>query len=193
VEVQAVQVTNTGEEMKVPANAVLPTGMANSPEGQGNTLLLPVQEGNNPTNVTTIPGEEGLRLQAQAATDAGVKAAVETEAVAGNAGRGGTVGLETAVAPQTAVGTVENEPLRPLEVTPPEVNRTGGEAEVADRERLNDIFRVNSSAAPRVENAAENTPMAPEVPRSEQQVLLQNVGSQLAQAISSPNIISLLG
>jgi hypothetical protein len=193
-EVQALQVTNTGEDVNVPANGVLPVGMTNTLAGQSNTLLLPMQVGNTPGNELNIPSEEEFRLQAVAATEAGIKAAAETEAVAGNTQPKGIMGLEAAVAPQGALGVVENEPIRPLEAaTAPGVNPAGGEAQVAAEERLNDVFRVNNAAVPRGENAVENTPMAPEVPRSEQQVLLQNVGSQLAQAFSPPNVISVLG
>lgn len=104
----------------------------------------------------------------------------------------------TVAPPQTAEGTVMREP-QPTEEpvteapeTPPPI-----EAQAEELTRLNETLNISSGAtAPTGENAvnaANNSEIAPESQRNEQQVLLQNVGSQLAQAAPLPSIISVLG
>jgi hypothetical protein len=87
--------------------------------------------------------------------------------------------------PETEAGAVEE-----IETSPAETPGTL-EFETEQLAQVNAILNNATGLAPAA--AAAEIDIAPESPRNEQQTLLQNVGSQMAQAIPPSSIISLLG
>lgn len=169
--------------------------------------LLDTETANSlPTNPATTMTEGGANPETAAALETGAApvTAPETETA-----------LEAGAAPTTATvpapGSEEEVEASASFVPPPERTPPEGAAEAprapepppearevpppeeppeppARLEQLN-----QNAAAVREEAPVENTEIARETPRNEEQLLLQNVGSQLAQVVPPATIISVIG
>lgn len=132
--------------------------------------------------LTARPEETESAVTAEAQTESEIAAALETRAAT--------------TAAQTAEGTVPPEPVATVENAEPEeavVETTAPIEEQAEElTRLNEVLNnINGLAGTAPVTGTEQE--SAENVRSQQQLLLQNVGTQLAQAVPPPSIISILG
>lgn len=93
----------------------------------------------------------------------------------------------------TAEGTVEPRPVNPRTPPPTPEQETGItlEEQATDLQRLNSI--LNSANGVPSETPPNATEQAGETRQYNQQVLLQNVTTQLAQTVPPANVVSVLG
>jgi hypothetical protein len=144
---------------------------------------------NTPAAVESTAGVEENQLAQQpiTATEEQIVTELEAERAAAEIPPTPTV---PPVSPQTAEGAVVREPEFSPEtaVETPEVQEEIPADETARaNEALNRENQVPGGTNP------ENSELSPETSRNEQQILLQNVGSQLAQVVPNASIISVLG
>jgi hypothetical protein len=146
--------------------------------------------GVNPTAAAeTAAGAEETQLAQQpvTATEEQIITELEAERAAAETPPTPTV---PPVSPQTAEGTVVREPEFSPEAaaeTPEVQQETLADETARNNEALNRENQVPGGTNP------ENSELSPETSRNEQQILLQNVGSQLAQVVPNASIISVLG
>lgn len=182
IEVGATQPLTAAEtETAQPTEEILTT--AEEREAEVTAVFAPA--------VTTTPETEELGAQ-PVETEAAVTTEAETEVETAAA-----LEAEAATAAaQTAEGTIPPEPVVTLETAPAE--EAVAEAPAPIEEQAEDLTRLNE-VLNNVNGLAGTAPVtgteqgAAENVQNEQQVLLQNVGTQLAQAVPPPSIISVLG
>ena len=143
------------------------------------TENTPLTVGNEETEPTPLPTQP---LEGEIATE------LELERAAAE-----TPPPETPVAPLTAEGTVVREPEARPETAIPEETTTPLETQADELARSNEALSRTNQFVVGPTPANESSDVSPETPRNEQQVLLQNVGSQLAQVIPPASVISVLG
>jgi hypothetical protein len=160
--------TNLTTEQPLTTNPV--EAVSQGPRGVTETVEAPAQT-NTPATGTT----EDRTAEPQATTTE-TAANPAAGSVAGNIS-----GNENTAETETEPGAGEEE-LNLETPAPPEETGVPGTNAVLNR------ANGTTPAAP-----ADVTEVSPQTPRSEEQVLLQNVGTQLAQTVPPANIISVLG
>ncbi|MCP4215539.1 MAG: hypothetical protein GY765_12875 [bacterium] len=91
-----------------------------------------------------------------------------------------------------ATGTIEEEPVTEEDEENPNAPNPL-EAVTNPQAEANAVLNNANGLAPEAAPTNSEVNTAPETPENEEQVLLQNVGAQLAQTVPAPNIISVLG
>jgi hypothetical protein len=144
----------------------------------------------NPINTTEVTTEAELITEPEAEETAAVTEALEAEAAAAAPTAPGNIAAEEAAAAGPAAIIAETEP-------PPETEPIPEETAVPIEEQANRLAQVNNALNTAngltvgATNPEAETPG--EAARNEQQILLQNVGSQLAQVIPPASVFSVVG